>query len=288
MERKGAFDYILLETSGLADPGNIAPLFWVDDGLGSTIYLDGIATLVDAKNILRSLEETAEPYPFDGAVRDGEETLAHLQISHADVIILNKADTVSGAELQRVKARIRGINGLARVEVTEYGRVPQLEGTILDLHAYTEVASLGASDPGHGHLDPVSVSGPFQRPTSIDEEQSISTVAFRTPVLEPSQLERLDAWLRLILWEGALPVAGGGSQPSNATIYRLKGRQPLTDGTVMMIQGVREVFEITETTRAGANWGGKIVIIGKQLQGIAWEASLGQYIASTRPSASVG
>jgi G3E family GTPase len=57
MEKKGAFDYILLETTGLADPGNLAPLFWVDDGLGSTIYLDGIVTLVDAKNILRSLDD---------------------------------------------------------------------------------------------------------------------------------------------------------------------------------------------------------------------------------------
>merc|ERR1712093_538226 len=60
MEKKGAFDYILLETTGLADPGNIAPLFWVDEGLGSTIYLDGIVTLVDAKNILKSLNEPVE------------------------------------------------------------------------------------------------------------------------------------------------------------------------------------------------------------------------------------
>src|ERR1700755_2254119 len=57
MEKKGAFDYILLETTGLADPGNLAPLFWVDDGLGSTIYLDGIVTLVDAKNIITSLDD---------------------------------------------------------------------------------------------------------------------------------------------------------------------------------------------------------------------------------------
>ena len=46
MEKRGKFDYILLETTGLADPGNIAPLFWLDDGLGATIYLDGIVTLV--------------------------------------------------------------------------------------------------------------------------------------------------------------------------------------------------------------------------------------------------
>src|ERR1700760_2403615 len=42
------FDYILLETTGVADPGNIAPMFWMDEGLGSSIYLDGIVTVVDA------------------------------------------------------------------------------------------------------------------------------------------------------------------------------------------------------------------------------------------------
>merc|ERR1711939_29658 len=86
MEKKGAFDYILLETTGLADPGNIAPLFWVDEGLGSTIYLDGIVTLVDAKNILKSLNE-----PVEEAIQHEEHkghhgpalTTAHLQISHA-------------------------------------------------------------------------------------------------------------------------------------------------------------------------------------------------------------
>src|SRR5690606_24710253 len=91
MEKKGKFDYILLETTGLADPGNIAPMFWMDDGLGSTIYLDGIVTLVDAKNILRNLDDPA------GKVEghdDGEDahgpvmTTAHVQISHADVIII--------------------------------------------------------------------------------------------------------------------------------------------------------------------------------------------------------
>ena len=44
MEKKGKFDYILLETTGLADPGPIASMFWLDEGLGSEIYLDGKAT----------------------------------------------------------------------------------------------------------------------------------------------------------------------------------------------------------------------------------------------------
>ncbi len=45
MEKRGKFDYILLETTGLADPGPIASIFWLDEGLGSEIYLDGEAGL---------------------------------------------------------------------------------------------------------------------------------------------------------------------------------------------------------------------------------------------------
>lgn len=89
---------------------------------------------------------------------------AHLQISHADVIIVNKADTLaSGEELDAVIEKIRGINGLARVVVTEYSRVPELERYLLDLKAYDGVEDLEkveeGTDKGHGHLDPVSLSG---------------------------------------------------------------------------------------------------------------------------------
>ncbi len=157
MEKKGAFDYILLETTGLADPGNLAPLFWVDEGLGSTIYLDGIVTLVDAKNILRSLDDPS------GKVNDHEDhgnhgplmTTAHVQISHADVVVINKADLVTAEQLEHVRARIRAINGLAKIHVTEQSKVPRLEGVLLDLHAYDQVETLDTTEKGHSHLDPV-------------------------------------------------------------------------------------------------------------------------------------
>jgi CCR4-NOT transcription complex subunit 2 len=158
MEKKGKFDYILLETTGLADPGNLAPLFWMDDGLGSTIYLDGIVTLVDAKNILRSLEDEAgkvsghEDSDHHGPVM----TTAHVQISHADVVVINKADLVSEDELNRVRERIESINGLAKIHVTSQSIVPRLEGFLLDLHAYDNVGQLDRAAKGHSHLDPVS------------------------------------------------------------------------------------------------------------------------------------
>ena len=166
MEKRGAFDYILLETTGLADPGNLAPLFWVDEGLGSTIYLDGIVTLVDAKNVMKSLDETVGETVLE---REGKKhegkclTTAHLQISHADLIVINKADLVTKEELEEVRDRIEGINGLAKVVVTERGRVGDLlQGNLLDLHAYDQVGSLDVDGRawgqsfGHHHLDEVS------------------------------------------------------------------------------------------------------------------------------------
>lgn len=161
MERRGAFDYILLETSGLADPGNIAPLFWVDDGLGSSIYLDGIITIVDTQNILRSLNEKLEDEtsstPESAQVHLVPTTTAHLQISYADVIILNKRDTLSHEQIAAVRDTIQNINGLAKVHYTEYSRLPQLEGVVLDLHAYDGVDSLDTSRNSHSHIDPVSM-----------------------------------------------------------------------------------------------------------------------------------
>lgn len=167
MEKKGKFDYILLETTGLADPGNIAPMFWMDDGLGSTIYLDGIVTLVDAKNILRSLDDPAgkaegrdESDDAHGPVM----TTAHVQISHADVVVINKSDLVSEQELQAVKDRIESINGLAKVFVTSRSVVPQLEGFLLDLHAYDRAGEVDRKVIGHSHLDKVRASTAPLRP----------------------------------------------------------------------------------------------------------------------------
>ncbi len=147
--------HIILETSGLADPGNLAPLFWVDDGLGSNIYLDGIVTLVDARNIVTSLDESPPPQDSE----HGEHlTTAHLQISHADVLVVNKADTVEKEELEAVLERIRSINGMATPHITKYSQVPELEGILLDVHAYDGVSMLENIQKGHSHLDPVGRS----------------------------------------------------------------------------------------------------------------------------------
>ncbi|KAF3020527.1 hypothetical protein E8E14_004403 [Neopestalotiopsis sp. 37M] len=261
MEKKGAFDYILLETTGLADPGNLAPLFWVDDGLGSTIYLDGIVTLVDAKNILRSLDDPQGK--IEGHEHDGHGplmTTAHVQISHADVIVINKSDLVDSKQLEQVKARIQAINGLAKIHVTAQSAVPELEGFLLDLHAYDQVDKLDTAGKGHSHLDP-----------------TISTIALDVPLLTPEQLEMLDGWLRSVLWEGQLPGAGS-NESTPLEIHRLKARLSITSGEVKIVQGVREIFEIFDSPSTSpsetVSSPGKIVLIGRQLQASELERSL--------------
>ncbi|KAK3379913.1 CobW/HypB/UreG, nucleotide-binding domain-containing protein [Lasiosphaeria ovina] len=268
MEKKGKFDYILLETTGLADPGNLAPLFWVDDGLASTIYLDGIVTLVDAKNIIRSLDDpVGKVEGHDEADANGPVmTTAHVQISHADVIVINKADMVSDEELQAVKARIESINGLAKIHVTTQSVVPQLEGFLLDLHAYDRVEELDRADRGHSHLD-----------------KTISTVSIPIPALTADRLKAIDAWLRSVLWENVIPN-GAHQDATNRPafeIHRLKGRLFLRDGGEKMVQGVREVFDIFDSPaplldEGGGGRVGKMVLIGRHLDDYDFSSSLRQ------------
>ena len=287
MYKRGKFDYILLETTGLADPGNLAPLFWVDDGLGSTIYLDGIVTLVDARNILRCLDDPAgrvEGYGRDDAHQGPVMTTAHVQISHADVIVLNKSDLVEAEDLQLVRERIKAINGLARIHVTQHGAVPRLDGFLLHLHAYDKVEGLDVAGKSHSHLDPVSVDGegsPAAGPRAgrlADEAQTISTISIPVPRLAARDVEKMEDWFRSVLWEGRLP--GSETAPDKMVeIHRLKGRLVLDDGREKMVQGVRETFEILDHEDAGTGSSepvsrGKLVLIGRHLSDVDCGASL--------------
>ncbi|EHY58877.1 hypothetical protein HRR83_001864 [Exophiala dermatitidis] len=290
VERQRDFDYILLETTGVADPGNIAPMFWMDEGLGSSIYLDGIVTVVDAKNILKSLDEPAPdelPQSDEVEVDDMADerkigdhhstpllTTAHLQISHADVIILNKTDLVSDTQLATIRQRVSSINGLARLVCTDHSRVDTLSGTVLDLNAYSTfpTSTTGSttttsgpapdfSSKGHSHLDP-----------------TISTLTFPLRPVDPGEVSILQDWLETVLWEAEDRQEG---QTRKYEIHRTKGLIPITDGTVRIVQGVREIFEIIEPPPAPASddtnnsenddnmtqqqQQGKIVFIGRNL-----------------------
>ena len=264
MDSNGLFDYILLETTGLADPGNLAPTFWLDDGLGSTIFLDGIVTLVDAKNVLKSLDEGYGDGEEEAEKRKHEHdhdgpllTTAHLQISHADVILVNKTDLVTAEELEKVVERIRSINGLARIKTTTKSEVPQLEGFLLDINAYANVTAddLTFASKGHSHLDPTITT---------------STISF--PALAPEQVDKFDLFLRTILWEETLP---SNAPHERFEIHRLKGRIPIKDGRVLLLQGVRNLYDINEAKEPARDGDeAKLVLIGRGVDQEGFKASL--------------
>ncbi|MEJ2818529.1 MULTISPECIES: GTP-binding protein [unclassified Caulobacter] len=119
MKRKGGFDAIVVETTGLADPGPVAQTFFVDDDVKARTYLDSVTAVVDAKHILLRLSDSKE---------------AVEQIAFADQIVLNKTDLVSEDDLRHVEARIKRINPLAPIHRAQRSNVP-LE-TIIGKHSF--------------------------------------------------------------------------------------------------------------------------------------------------------
>jgi G3E family GTPase len=100
MKRRDKFDYILVETTGLADPGPVIQTFFVDDEMQAKLRLDGVVTMVDSKHFWEHVDDSPE---------------AREQVAFADVIILNKTDLVSEGELVRLENRIRNMNAVAKV-----------------------------------------------------------------------------------------------------------------------------------------------------------------------------
>ena len=119
MKRRDKFDYVLVETTGLADPGPVAQTFFMDDEIREEFSLDGIVTLVDAAHIGQQLGRSDESTE---------------QIAFADVLVLNKTDLVSDEELDDLEARLREMNRLARVVRSEQAQVPI--DTVLHLAAF--------------------------------------------------------------------------------------------------------------------------------------------------------
>jgi G3E family GTPase len=119
MRRKGKFDGILVETTGLADPAPVAQTFFVDDDVRSKTRLDAIVTVVDAKHLLDEIDRAHE---------------AQEQVAFADVILLNKTDLVSSEDFAAIEARIRGINPYARIHRTQ--RCDVELGSVLDKDAF--------------------------------------------------------------------------------------------------------------------------------------------------------
>ena len=137
MKRKGRFDGIIVETTGLADPAPVAQTFFVDDDVRARTELDSVTTVVDAKHLPLRLKDSRE---------------AAEQIAFADQIILNKTDLVTEGELAEVEKAIRTLNPMAPIRRAQRSNVPL--DSILGRHAFdlTRVTELQPDflNPPHG------------------------------------------------------------------------------------------------------------------------------------------
>ncbi|GBQ67375.1 cobalamin synthesis protein CobW [Ameyamaea chiangmaiensis NBRC 103196] len=169
MKRRGRFDGIIVETTGLADPAPVAQTFFVDEDVRAKTRLDAVVTVVDACNVLTTLAESPE---------------ATNQIAFADVIILNKTDLVDEAGLEAIEARIRRINANAPVHRAQRGNV-QL----------TDILDQGGFD-----LERALARVPdFLEDSSHEHDDDVSSVSFT--VSEPLDAARFQAWIGALLQE---------------------------------------------------------------------------------------
>jgi G3E family GTPase len=167
MKRRGKFDGIIIETTGLANPAPVAQTFFVDDTVRTKTRLDAIVTVVDAKHLPQRLKDSHE---------------AADQIAFADVIVLNKTDLVTETELAAVEAQIRGINPFAGIHRATKANVP-----------ITEILDQGAFD-----LKRVLAHTPdFLTDDAHEHNDDIASLSFE--VTKPIDPEKFNAWIGELL-----------------------------------------------------------------------------------------
>ena len=127
LKRRDRFDHVLIETTGMADPGPVVQTFFLDDELKTQFVVDAILTVVDARHFEQHLQDLKEPAE---------------QVAFADVVLLNKTDLVDDAALARVERRVRAINGTARILRSRNSDVPI--ASVLGIGAFDLTKALAA------------------------------------------------------------------------------------------------------------------------------------------------
>lgn len=245
LERRDRFDYILVETTGMANPGKVASVFWVDDELEGRIYLDGIVTLVDAPRIGFHLDHP------------DTQLEAASQLAYADRILLNKRDLVVSKDQEAaIEARVAGVNAIASVTWTQRAEI-SLED-ILDIKSFTtqravDVEALLAAQRQQQHGDHADGDGDHTHTGGI----KTTCITVDRGALDMAKLER---WLGELLWyQDEDEDERDGTADSSTTqhqqqqlsahkkqkLFRMKGVLAIAnEPNKFILQAVHELFEV--------------------------------------------
>jgi len=226
LKRKDKFDYILIETTGMADPAPVAQTFFSDEEMKDKLQLDAIVTVVDVKHIVQHLDDLREP----------EE-----QVAFADVILLNKTDLVTPAEVDMLEKRLRQINATAPMHRCQNAQIGM--DKILDIKGFD--------------LDRVLTINPHFLEEDAHEHEHDSDV-YSVGITIPGELDdkKLNTWIReLLMQEGP-------------DIFRMKGVLNIKgDPRRFVFQGIHMLFD----GRPDRPWGkgeereNKLIFIGRKL-----------------------
>jgi G3E family GTPase len=241
-QRRDKFDLVLIETTGLADPGPVAQTFFSDAEVKESFVLDGIVTVVDAKHVVLHFDDTRE-------VRE--------QIGFADVILLNKTDLVSDEELARVEARIRKMNPMAKLHRTRNSDIALdqvLKVGGFDLKRALELEpDFLQSEEEHAHGDHEHGHDHEEHEHDHHHDEDITSVG----IVAPGEVDekKLGAWLSDLL------------RTEGQNIFRMKG--------ILAVQGRSERFvfqgvHMLMDGRPDRPWGdekreSRIIFIGRDL-----------------------
>ncbi len=249
MKRKGRFDAIVIETTGLADPAPVAQTFFMDEDVQAKTRLDAVVALVDAKHIMARLKDSYE---------------AEDQIAFADVLLLNKIDLIDDQEKSELLETLRKINPHAMIHETTRAEISLDQ--ILQRNAF-DLTRILDDDPkflsksdhddhhdhdheSHAHHDHSNAQGNLD---SSVHGTTIGTISLRAGELDPNKF---------------LPWIDKITQIDGPDILRLKGIVAFKDDPDrFVVQGIHMILEgdHQRAWRSNEERSSRLVFIGRNL-----------------------
>jgi G3E family GTPase len=229
MKRRDKFDHLVIETTGLADPAPVIQTFFVDDEVQTQASLDAVVTVVDAAHIVQHWE--------------ADEALE--QIAFADVILLNKIDLVTEADLQTLEERIRGMNAIAKIYRTCDAQVEM-----------DSILGVSAFDLGNA----LKIDPEFLNETAHEHDETVGSIA----LVEPGEVDgdKLNQWLGTLL------------RDRGPDIFRMKGILNIAgEDCRFVFQGVHMLFDGRQDRpwRPDETRKNELVFIGRNLERMGLE-----------------
>lgn len=243
MKRRHKFDGIIVETTGLADPAPVAQTFFVDEDVRSKCKLDAVVTVVDAKNVMQTLDDSKE---------------AVSQVAFADVILLNKTDLVDKETLLKIESRLKAINPFAQIHRTEKGNIALdkvLKQGGFDLqHALSLLPEFleNDHDDAHHHHD-----HEHHHDTHLHHEHGDGITSISLTINEPLDATRFNSWIMSILQQFGMDLL------RTKGILNLKGMNErfAFQAVHMMADG-----DFIGPWKAGETRNSRLVFIGRNIQ----------------------